>query len=185
MTTIDHWLSLPWSLTLTLTNCLRFTLVFSTMPIQSRFLHTFWFLGLFFHRALTSLKFDHTSFWVHLSTKFTNSLTYSFHIGLDPRVGSTIHDIHPMQPFMDTFMYHSMHLRGIFPSLCSKLKTSSNLYLGFERVLKILIYYGLLCVMVQEVQYMEYSTLNSNNLLYTLEKNIRNKILVHFYGLCA
>ena len=43
MTTIDHWLSLPWSLTLTLTNCLRFTSVFSTMPIQSRFLHTFWF----------------------------------------------------------------------------------------------------------------------------------------------
>ena len=55
------------------------------MLIQSCFLHTFWFLGLFFHMALTSLKFDHISFWVHLYTKFANSLTYSFHIGLDPR----------------------------------------------------------------------------------------------------
>lgn len=42
-------------------------------------------LGLFFHMALTSLKFDHISFWVHLYTKFANSLTYSFHIGSDPR----------------------------------------------------------------------------------------------------
>ena len=135
-------------------------------------------LGLFFHMALTSLKFDRISFLGSLIHKICQ-LT---HIFIPYWVGSTIH---PMQPFMDTFMYHSMHLRGIFPSLYSKLKTSSNLYLEFERVLKILIYYGLLCVMVQEVQYMEYSTLNSNNLLYTLEKNIRNKILVHFYGLCA
>ena len=42
-------------------------------------------LGLFFHMALTSLKFDHISFWVHLYTKFANSLTYSFHIGSDPQ----------------------------------------------------------------------------------------------------
>ena len=98
-------------------------------------------LGLFFHMALTSLKFDRISFLGSLIHKICQ-LT---HIFIPYWVGSTIH---PMQPFMDTFMYPSMHLRWIFTSLCSKLKTSSNLYLEFERKCWRLVYFVLLCVMV-------------------------------------
>lgn len=178
VTTIDHWLSLPWSLTLTLTNCLWLTLVFSIMPIQSRFLHTFWFWVYF------SLWLLHPWNLIISPLGFTyakNSQTHSHNHSILGRIhdpsNAAIHghfhvSFNASSRDLPKFMFQTQDIVKPLPWV-------------WEKVLKILVYYGLLCVMVQEVQCMEFSTLNSNNLWYTLEKNIRNKILIHFYGLCA
>ena len=177
---VTHWWYLQHhqSLTLTLTNFPRFTffnyaypklffayiLIFGSIFAYGSYIPQIWSYLHFGFTYTQNLPTNHShihSILGRIHDPSNAAIHGHFHVSFD----ASSRDVHK-------FMFQTQDIIKPLPWV-------------WKKVLEILVYFGLLRVMVQEVQHKEFFTLNSKNLLYTLEKNIRSKILVHFYGLCA
>ena len=176
LTTIDHWLSLPWSLNLTLTNCLRFTFFNYAYPkLFSAYILIFGSI------------FPYGSYIPQIWSYLLFGFTYTQNLPTHSHIHSILGRIHiPSNAAIHGHFHVSFNasLRDLHKFMFQTQDIIKPLPWVWEKVLEISLFCVTMCNGIRGPTHGIFHTKFKQFIIYTW-KNIRSKILVHFYGSCA